>query len=101
MRYFFVNRNDLVGKVQRIVPLGELFATEVEMTRGKDKGRVVVVTQDRPNLHVHDRAAVLGSLVRDAPVKLAGYDAHQDLADFEADVSQIVLAGGTAKLPEE
>ncbi len=98
----------LVGVTQIIKPYGEMFATEVEITRTdrktgqKTAKRVVVLSEKRPDMTLHEPVGVLGSIVRDPAAKLPGYDPYgSELERFESDDTLIVLAGVVTLLPEK
>jgi hypothetical protein len=98
----------LVGKTQLITQYGDLYATEIEVRKlDKQSGqktikRVVVLSEERPELSVHEMAGVLGAVVRDPQAKLPGYDRLDDaFSRFQADDTLLVLAGSMTRLPAE
>ena len=98
----------LVGKTQIITQYGDLFATEIKIgklnkqTNQKTIKRVVVLSEERPEMNVQQMAGVLGAVVRDPQAKLPGYDPQDDaFSRFEADDTLLVLAGVVTALPED
>jgi hypothetical protein len=92
----------LVGKVLLVVRIGDVHATEIEVGKEDDSRRLLVLTEERPDVSVHDIAGVLGSVVRDPQSKLPGFDPQDEaLERTSADNTVVILGGVATRLPKE
>ncbi|MBI3837133.1 MAG: hypothetical protein HY288_04265 [Planctomycetia bacterium] len=67
----------LAGTVQHVEQLGKLYHIKMELASDKEPVSVTAVTPENPKLKPNDRALVLGSIVENPALQIAGYEGHE------------------------